>query len=222
MKSIQRGIIVLTSNILTSKSFRVKYLLHQLPFVCRGGRGRAALELGDVCLPFCLAGQAGEAGHIPLEVEVVDGVHDHEQRPPVAINLHLQDADIPLTGNHLRPYVCVSFDVFGNESLIVDEGQSLTISLHNQELANPFRSCGKQSVAKDDDEAAQRHQIAHIDAASSIAHHPLQRGKQRPAEDSHNQAAGANLHVFWLADIRYRSQRNTVNGREHQAHKYAD
>ena len=53
--------------------------LHHLPLVGAGGVGGAALELGDVGLPFGLARQAREAGHVAAEVEVVDRIHNHKE-----------------------------------------------------------------------------------------------------------------------------------------------
>lgn len=109
---------------------RIKNLLHQLPFVCRGGRGRAALELADVGFPLCLPREGRETRHITLEVEVILRVHYHKQRSPVTINLHLQDADLVLTGNHLGPHVGVHVNVFFDERFVVNERQGLTVPFH--------------------------------------------------------------------------------------------
>ena len=54
------------------KMFHSKDPLHPLPFFITAGIGGAALEPGDVCFPFGLPREGGEAGHVALEVEVID------------------------------------------------------------------------------------------------------------------------------------------------------
>ena len=51
---------------------RSKYHLHPLPFIVAAGVSGAALEPGDVGFPFALPREGGEAGHVALEVKVID------------------------------------------------------------------------------------------------------------------------------------------------------
>ena len=108
----------------------LKDALHQLPLVGGAGVGGAALELGDVCFPFGLARESGEACHVALEVEVVGGVHDHEQAAAATVYLHVEDADFALAGNDFGPYVRMHFYIFRNHILVIYEGQCLAISFH--------------------------------------------------------------------------------------------
>ena len=52
-------------------------LLHEVPLLGGGHGGVAALETGDVGLPFGLARECGETGIVLDEIEVIGGVHDH-------------------------------------------------------------------------------------------------------------------------------------------------
>ena len=52
--------------------FLLKDPLHPLPLLITAGIGGAALEPGDVGFPFGLPREGGEAGHVSLEVEVID------------------------------------------------------------------------------------------------------------------------------------------------------
>ena len=117
----------------------LKNPLHQLPFFVAAGVGGAALELGDVGFPFGLAGKRGQAGHVALEVEVVDGVHDHEQRSPLAVDLHVEDADLALAGDDLRPYVGVGVDVAGDHLFVIDESKGLAVTFHGFGVGCPVR-----------------------------------------------------------------------------------
>ena len=104
--------------------------LHELPFVGGTGVGWAALELRDVRFPFGLAGESGESRHVALEVEVVDGVHDHEEAAAAAVYLHIYDADFALAGYYLGPNVRMHFYIFRDHCLVIHEGQRLTVSFH--------------------------------------------------------------------------------------------
>lgn len=68
-------------------------LFHEVPLLGGGHGGVAALEAGDVGFPLCLAGQGGETGVVLDEVEVICGVHDHEDPAFKAVDLHVKDAD---------------------------------------------------------------------------------------------------------------------------------
>ena len=68
-------------------------LLHEVPLLGGGHGGVAALEAGDVGFPLCLAGQGGETGVVLDEIEVICGVHDHEDPAFKAVDLHVKDAD---------------------------------------------------------------------------------------------------------------------------------
>ena len=63
------------------------------PLLGRSHGRVAALEAGDVGFPICLAGQGGETGVVHDEVEVIGGVHDHEDPAFKAVDLHVKDAD---------------------------------------------------------------------------------------------------------------------------------
>ena len=63
------------------------------PLLGRSHGRVAALEAGDVGFPICLTGQGGETGVIHDEVEVIGGVHDHEDPAFKAVDLHVKDAD---------------------------------------------------------------------------------------------------------------------------------
>ena len=63
------------------------------PLLGRSHGRVAALEAGDVGFPLCLAGQGGETGVVHDEVEVIGGVHDHEDPAFKAVDLHVKDAD---------------------------------------------------------------------------------------------------------------------------------
>lgn len=63
------------------------------PLLGRSHERVAALEAGDVGFPLCLTGQGGETGVVLDEVEVICGVHDHEDPAFKAVDLHVKDAD---------------------------------------------------------------------------------------------------------------------------------
>ena len=63
------------------------------PLLGRSHGRVAALEAGDVGFPLCLAGQGGETGVVHDEVEVIGGVHDHEDPAFKAVDLHVKYAD---------------------------------------------------------------------------------------------------------------------------------
>lgn len=72
------------------------------------GQGRVgALGFGDEGFPFGLAGQVGKAGHVALEVEVVDGIHYHEHVSAAAEDLHVQDSHLFLAFHNLGPEAVV-------------------------------------------------------------------------------------------------------------------
>lgn len=81
------------------------------PLLGRSHGRVAALEAGDVGFPLCLAGQGGETGVVLDEIEVIGGVHDHEDPAFKAIDLHVKDADGTDPLLNLRPNVPVSLDV---------------------------------------------------------------------------------------------------------------
>ena len=110
--------------------------LHELPLLVTAGVGTAALELGDVSFPLGLTREGGKAGHVPLEVKIVLDIHYHEQAAALAVDLHIEDANFTLALNDLRPYVGVGFNILSNHLFVIDQGQCLTVSLHNQELEN--------------------------------------------------------------------------------------
>ncbi len=64
-----------------------------MPLLGGGHGGVSALEAGDVGFPICLAGQGGETGVVLDEIEVIGGVHDHEDPAFKAVDLHVKDAD---------------------------------------------------------------------------------------------------------------------------------
>ena len=111
---------------------RSKDPLHPLPFLVAAGVGGAALEPGDVGFPFGLPREGGEAGHVALEVEVIDRVHDHEEAAAAAVDLHVQDADLALAYYDFRPHVGVRFDILGDEGFIVHERQGLAVAFHGR------------------------------------------------------------------------------------------
>ena len=63
------------------------------PLLGRSHGRVAALEAGDVGFPLCLAGQGGETGVVLDEIEVIGGVHDHEDPAFKAVDLHVKYAD---------------------------------------------------------------------------------------------------------------------------------
>ena len=100
------------------------------PLLGRSHGGVAALEAGDVGFPLCLAGQGGETGVVLDEIEVIGGVHDHEDPAFKAIDLHVKDADGTDTLLNLRPNVPVSLDVALNHLAVPNQLKCLTISFH--------------------------------------------------------------------------------------------
>ena len=113
---------------------RVEYLHHQRPFLGRGGSRVAALELAYVGFPFGLAGKGGEPCHVTVPVEVVHGVHYHEQAAALGVDLHREYAYGVLAGYDFGPdarmYLYVFLDQFG----VVFQCQGLAIAFHTVEL----------------------------------------------------------------------------------------
>lgn len=109
----------------------LEYPLHPLPLFVTPCVCGAALELRHVCLPFRLAGELGEAGHITFPVEAVDGVADHEQGAAAAIDLHVQNPHLTLAFNDLGPDVLVGLHILLDHWLVVDERQRLAIAFHD-------------------------------------------------------------------------------------------
>ena len=100
------------------------------PLLGRGHGGVAALEAGDVGFPICLAGQGGETGVVLDEIEVICGVHDHEDPAFKAVDLHVKDADGTDTLLNLRPNVPVSLNVALNHLAVPNQLKCLTITFH--------------------------------------------------------------------------------------------
>ena len=100
------------------------------PLLGRSHGRVAALEAGDVGFPLCLAGQGGETGVVLDEIEVIGGVHDHEDPAFKAIDLHVKDADGTDPLLNLRPNVPVSLDVALNHQAVPNQLKCLTISFH--------------------------------------------------------------------------------------------
>ena len=100
------------------------------PLLGRGHGGVAALEAGDVGFPICLAGQGGETGVVLDEIEVIAGVHDHEDPAFKAVDLHVKDADGTDTLLNLRPNVPVSLNVALNHLAVPNQLKCLTITFH--------------------------------------------------------------------------------------------
>lgn len=100
------------------------------PLLGRGHGGVAALEAGDVGFPICLAGQGGETGVVLDEIEVICGVHDHEDPAFKAVDLHVKDADGTDPLLNLRPNVPVSLNVALNHLAVPNQLKCLTITFH--------------------------------------------------------------------------------------------
>ena len=100
------------------------------PLLGRSHGRVAALEAGDVGFPLCLAGQGGETGVVLDEIEVIGGVHDHEDPAFKAIDLHVKDADGTDTLLNLRPNVPVSLNVALNHLAVPNQLKCLTITFH--------------------------------------------------------------------------------------------
>lgn len=81
--------------------------------------------------PFRLSREGRESCHVTLEIEVVDGVAYHEESAAFAVDLHIKDADFPLTFNDFRPYIFMSLDIFLDHFGVIDESESLAVSFHN-------------------------------------------------------------------------------------------
>ena len=113
---------------------RVEYLPHQSPFLSRGGIWVAALELAYVGFPFGLAGKGGEPCHVTVPVEVVHGVHYHEQDAALGVNLHREYAYGVLSGYDFGPDVRMYLYVFLDQFGVVFQCQGLTIAFHTVEL----------------------------------------------------------------------------------------
>ena len=100
------------------------------PLLGRSHERVAALEAGDVGFPLCLTGQGGETGVVHDEVEVIAGVHDHEDPAFKAVDLHVKDADGTDPLLNLRPNVPVSLNVDLNHLTVPNQLKCLTISFH--------------------------------------------------------------------------------------------
>ena len=100
------------------------------PLLGRSHGRVAALEAGDVGFPLCLAGQGGETGVVLDEIEVIGGVHDHEDPAFKAIDLHVKDADGTDPLLNLRPNVPVSLNVALNHLAVPNQLKCLTITFH--------------------------------------------------------------------------------------------
>ena len=100
------------------------------PLMGRSHGRVAALEAGDVGFPLCLAGQGGETGVVHDEVEVIGGVHDHEDPAFKAVDLHAKDADCADPLLNLGPDVPVSLDVALNHLAVPNQLKCLAISIH--------------------------------------------------------------------------------------------
>ena len=100
------------------------------PLLGRSHGRVAALEAGDVGFPLCLAGQGGETGVVLDEIEVIGGVHDHEDPAFKAIDLHVKDADGTDPLLNLRPNVPVSLDVALNHLAVPNQLKCLRITFH--------------------------------------------------------------------------------------------
>ena len=100
------------------------------PLLGRSHGRVAALEAGDIGFPLCLAGQGGETGVVLDEIEVIGGVHDHEDPAFKAVDLHVKDADGTDPLLNLRPNVPVSLDVALNHLAVPNQLKCLTITFH--------------------------------------------------------------------------------------------
>ena len=109
---------------------QLKNLLHQPPFLMAGQGWVGALGFGDEGFPFGLTGQVGEAGHVALEVEVVDGVHYHEHVSAAAEDLHVEDPDLFLAFHNLGPHIPVDVAVAADHVRIVQQFKGLAVSFH--------------------------------------------------------------------------------------------
>lgn len=103
---------------------------HQSPLFGRRSACRATLELTDVCLPFSLARQTCQPLHIAFKVEIIDGIHDHEQVTATPIDLHLDDAHFSLPMNNLRPDMGMGLYISLNQRLVIYERQGLAVAFH--------------------------------------------------------------------------------------------
>ena len=92
-----------------------------MPFSRGRQVGVGTLALCNVCLPFGLTGQSGQPSHVALPVEIVYRVAYHKDMSFITIELHIEDADFPLSGHHFGPDmrmdVTISFDELG----VIDE-----------------------------------------------------------------------------------------------------
>ena len=105
-------------------------LLHEVPLLGGGHGGVAALEAGDVGLPFGLAREGGEAGVVLDEIKVVGGVHDHEDPTLKAVDLHVEDADGADSFLDLGPDVAVRLYVILDHLVVSDQLEGLTVAFH--------------------------------------------------------------------------------------------
>lgn len=105
-------------------------LLHQAPLLMAGQGRVGALGFGDEGFPFGLAGQVGKAGHVALEVKVVDGVHDHEHVSAAAEDLHVEYPDLLLAFHDLGPHIPMDVAVAADHVRIVQQFKGLAVSFH--------------------------------------------------------------------------------------------
>ncbi len=101
--------------------FQLEDLFHEMPFLSRGHGGVAALEAGNVGLPFGLAGEGRETGVVFDEIEVIRGVHDHEDLALKAVDLHVEDADGTDSLLDFRPNVTVGLNVVLYHLVVSDQ-----------------------------------------------------------------------------------------------------
>ena len=101
-----------------------------MPFLCRGHGRVAALEAGDVGLPFGLAGESSEAGIVLDEIEVIGGVHDHKDLALKAVDLHVEDTNGTDSLLDFRPHVTVGLYVVLNHLVVSDQLKGLTVAFH--------------------------------------------------------------------------------------------
>ena len=110
--------------------FQLEDLFHKMPFLSRGHGRVAALEAGDVGLPFGLARECGEAGVVFDEIEVIGGVHDHKDLALKAVDLHVEDTDGADPCLDLGPDVAVRLNVVLDHLVVSDQLKGLAVAFH--------------------------------------------------------------------------------------------